>query len=532
MNMKKILYLVGIISVLGITSCTGFLEENPKSQRTAKTNFTSAADGYAAVNILYHSDHGFPNNYNAGSAYRGPVVMYGGYLSGLFDDQYKGQEMFIQYCQNLNLDANVSNGDLQSMWEPTYRSIVRDANYAILNLPGCQGLSDAEKNKLIAEAKFFRALNYFYLVKMFGPVPIIDGIYESLNDLSIKRSTEAHVYEYIVKDLEDALANGGLADVPMYKNGFRISKGSVSALLADVYLNMAGYPVNDASKYAEAVRIAKTLINNPNYHLIQSSDKGDNSVYNIIRTSNTQDEYLYQIEYDATINNGGWRPTYCFPTEATSWKEFTYSITCPVYDPVALLHSAYDIPNDLRHQEHQYFHSKYTQVKGTNAGVVRDLGGWRPYFWYEADAMLNTNRSTKHQVHYRLAEMYLIAAEAIAQTTGVTDEAAGYLAEIEARASLNKTKDQIKSGLLALSKDNFIKEVWREKIRELIFENKIWNDITRTRMYPAMVGEKFDFINVIGAKNPWGKTFAEKDLLFPICSQEMQRNPALSEPPI
>jgi hypothetical protein len=531
--MKKILFLIGIISVLGITSCSSFLEEDPRNQRAAKTNFTSAADGYAAVNILYHSDHGFPNYFNAGSAYVGPNIMYGGYLSGLFDNEYKGQEIFVQYCQNLSLDANVSNSQLQGMWEPTYRAIVRDANYAIKYLPTCIGLSEAEKNKLIAESKFFRALNYFYLVKMFGPVPIIEEPYESLDNLYVPRSTEAHVYEFIVKDLEDALATDGLADVPMYENGFRISKGSVSALLADVYLNMAGYPVSDASKYAEAARVAKTLINNSNYRLIQSVDKGDNSVYNILRTSNTQDEYLYQIEYDASIADGGWRPTYCFPMTAATWGEFRYNITCLVYDPVDVLHAAYDIPNDLRHQEHQYFHSKYTQTKGDNAGKVRDLGGWRPYFWYEADAMLNSNgRSVKHQVHYRLAEMYLIAAEAIAQTAGVTDEAAGYLAEIEARASLNKTKDQIKSELKALSKDNFIKEVWREKIREFIFENKIWNDITRTRMYPAKVGNQFTFVNVIGAQNPWGKTFAEKNLLFPICSQEMQRNPALSEPPI
>ncbi|MCL1933227.1 MAG: RagB/SusD family nutrient uptake outer membrane protein [Candidatus Azobacteroides sp.] len=530
--MKKILFLIGIISIWGFNSCSDFLEENPRSQQATKSNFSSAADGYAAVNILYHSDHGFPNLFNAGSAYVGPNIMYGGYLSGLFDNQYKGQEIFVQYCQNLQVDANVSNSQLQGIWEPIYRAIVREANYAIKYLPDCPGLSDAEKNQLIAEAKFFRALSYFYLVKMFGPVPLIEEPYESLDNLYVPRSTEVHIYEFIVKDLEDALANGGLKDSPMPKNGFRISKGSVSALLADVYLNMAGYPVNDASKYAEAARVARTLINNPNYQLIQNLDKGDNSAYNILRTSDSEDEYLYTIEYDATIANGGWRPIYCFPTEAATWGEFTYNISCLVYNPAAVLHAAYDIPNDLRHQEHQYFHSKYTQTKGPTAGTVHDLGGWCPYFWYEEDALLNTNRSQKDQVHYRLTEMYLIAAEAIAQTSGVTDEAAGYLAEIEARASLNKTEDQIKSELLSLSKDNFIREVWREKIREFIFENKIWNDITRTRMYPALVGGQFTFVNVIGAQNPWGKTFAEKDLLFPICSQEMQRNPRLSEPPI
>jgi len=528
--MKKIVFLIGIISVVGFVSCNSFLEENPRSQRASKTNFTSAADGYAAVNILYRS--GFPSYFNAGSAYVGPNIMYGGYMSGLYDNLYKGQEVFVRDCQTLAVDSNVNNNQLQGIWEPTYQAIVRMANYAIKYLPDCPGLSDAEKKKLIAESRFFRALNYFWLVKMFGPVPLVTEPYESLADLYVPRATEAHVYEFIVRDLEDALANGGLADVTMSKNGLRISKGSVAALLADVYLNMAGFPVKDASKYTEAARVAKMLISNSNYSLIQNKDKGDNSAYNILRTSDSQDEYLYQMEYDATISNGGWRPTYCFPNEAATWGEFTWNITCAVYNPVAVLHAAYDTINDLRYQEHQYFHTKYTQKKGANAGKVRDLEGHIPYFWYEEDALLNTGRSIKDQVHYRLGEMYLIAAEAIAQSIGVTDEAAGYLAEIEARASLNKTKDQIKSELLLLSKDNFIREVWREKIRELIFENKIWNDITRTRMYPAIVGGQFTFINVIGAQNPWGKTFAEKNLLFPICSQEMARNPKLKEPPI
>ena len=527
--MKKIIFFAITIFMIGFTSCESFLEEKPRNQRSTNNYFLTAADGFSVVNSLYR-ERGVPNFHDAGSAYMGPRINFGGYKSGLFDNQYKGQEIFVQYCQNLDIDANVSNGQLQDIWEPTYRAIVRKANYAIKYLPECPGLTDTQRSQLIAESRFFRALNYFWLVKMFGAVPIISEPVESLDNIYVPRSTEANVYAFIVADLESALRDGNLADVPMTENGFRISKGSVAALLADVYLNMAGYPVNDVSKYAEAARVAKMLIDNPNYSLIQHGE--NETAYDILRTSDDEKEYLYTIEYNATISNGGWRPTYCFPNEAATWGEFAYSITCLAYNPVPLLHAAYDADNDLRFQEKQYFHSTYTQTKGTYAGTVRDLGGKVPYFWFEENAALNTNTAEKDQVHYRLSEMYLIAAEAIAQTSGVTDEAADLLATIEARASMNKTKAQIKAELLAMSKDDFIKEVWTEKIRELIFENKIWNDITRTRMYPAMQGNKFGFVNLIGAQNPWGKTFAEKDLYFPICSQEMSRNPALADSPI
>jgi hypothetical protein len=513
-----------------MVSCERFLEENPRSAMATTAFFTSAEDGYASVNMLYRN--GFPSFFNAGSAYIGPNIMYGGYKSGFFDNLYKGQEIFVQYCQHLDVDANVCNSQLQGIWEPAYKAIVREANFAIKYLPGCPGLTAAEKNQLIAEAKFFRALNYFYLVKMFGAVPIIREPCESLDSLYVRRANEASVYACIVEDLEDAMNNGGLADVPMPLNGFRISAGSVAALLADVYLNMAGYPLNDTAGYAKAAKVARNLIGNPSYKLIQHMDSDRLSACNILRTSDHEDEYLYMIEYNAAIADGGWRPAYTLPNEAATWGEFTYSVTCFVYDPVQTLHDAYDMTNDLRYQEGQYFHSSYTQVSGSNIGTVRDLNGKRPFFWFEEEALLDTRRSAKDQVHYRLAEIYLIAAEAIAQTDGVTDEAVEYLAEIEARASLNKTKEQIKDELLTLSKDEFIQEVWTEKIREFIFENKIWNDITRTRMYPTVIDKRFTFVDLIGAQNPWGKTFTEEDLYFPICSQEMQRNPELAKPPI
>ena len=531
--MKNILYTLIAICILGLVACDKFLEEKPRSEPSTDDFFQSASDGYASVNILYRK--GVSKFLNGEGVYFGSRAMIPGFMSGLFDNGYKGQEQFILHCQDMTIDANVDNAILQELWKDCYEAIVRNANYALKNLPECPGLTDSEKKQLIGEVKFFRAWNYFFLVKLFGPIPVITVTNDkSINevDLYVRRNTEAKVYNQIVEDLLDAM-EAGLTDKPMWDNGYRVSKGSVAALLADVYLNMAGYPVNDISKYAEAAKIAGSLISNSNYALIEHIDKNENSAYNILRTSDSQKEYLYSKEFDKVISNGGWKPVWGFPNEAASWDEFTYSITNVPYDPVSILHAAYDKVNDLRYQEHQYFQSYYTQTKGDNEGVVRDLAGKKPYFWWEPEAALRTNQSEKDLVHYRLAEMYLIAAEAIVKSTGsVNSDAIDYLATIEARASLNKDINTIKSELSVLTPDEFVTEVWTEKIRELIFENKIWNDITRTRMYPSVVSGQFGFVNLIGATNPWGKTFSESKLLLPIPSQEMQRNPALSEPPL
>lgn len=526
--MKKIIKYIFLFTLLvNLISCDNFLSEDPQSSLSTDQFFASKQDALSAINNLYRE--GFPSLYNASSAYMGPTIMYGGYMSGLYDNQYKGQERFVQDAQSLTIDPIADNSYLLNIWRNCYSAVSR-ANTALKYIPQTPGLTDAEKNQYLAEAKFFRAINYFELTKMFGKVPLVTEPYESMANSSefyVTPSPEADVYNLLVQDLTSALNEGGLNDLPMPKNGFRISRGSVAALLADVYLNMSGYPVL-SNKYAEAAATAKSLISDPAYSLIQNGGTAAQSAYNTLRTSDDQNEYLYVIEYNSNIANGGWRPVYSFPNEAATWGEFTYSITDLAYQPSATLIAAYDKTNDLRIQEKQYFHTSYTYRKGDHAGQTVQFGNYYPYFWFEEDALYTTNISTKDQTHYRLAEMYLIAAEALVQSGGaVTDEAAGYLAEIKARASLNQTKDQIKAGLLTLNKDAFIREVWAEKIRELIFENKIWNDITRTRMYPTVVGGTFTFVPLIGATNPWGKTFAEKDLVLPYPNDEVQRNPNL-----
>jgi hypothetical protein len=525
--MKKLLSLITVI--LGLSSCQEFLEEQPKSQIATSEFFNSADDAYSAVNILYRK--GFPTFYNT-SINGAAVMMYGGFLSGYYDNQYKGE--FLNRVQNLTVDSNLDNNELQNIWQSCYETIVRNANFAIKYIPGCAGLTDDERSLLIAEAKFFRALNYFYLVKMFGAVPLITDSYESLDNMYIKRSSEEKIYNLIIADLEEALKSSSLKDKPMHENGFRISRGSVQALLSDVYLNVAGYPVKNEAMYAKAAENAIRLISSSSYGLINNGDMKANSAYSILRTSDTEKEYLYTIEHDALIAPGSGYTMFCFPQEASSWGEFPKYVMCNLgYDPLMTLHHAYKT-DDLRYQEQQYFHSKYTQVNGRFAGTVRTFSKPIPYFWWEAQAAQVTGISPKDRVHYRLAEMYLIAAEGLVKSQkSVSPEAATYLATIKHRASMTQTKEQITAELMVLTPDAFVAEVWREKIREFIFENKIWNDITRTRMYPVSTdGKTLTFSPLIGAKNSFGGTYSEKNIYLPICVQELQRNPALADAPL
>lgn len=530
--MKKIVLLLATtVSLLGSTSCTDFLEEKPTSEITRENFFKTKNDAFAAVNVLYRK--GCLSLMSSGS-YVGSSYMYStGFRSGLIDNPNgRGNNPVISHIQTMTINPITDNNDIQGLWSGPYEAITRNANFALENLPTCPDLTEEERKQLIGEVSFFRALNYFYLVQTWGPVPLVLHSYTSLDDLYTRRSSEKLVYKQIMSDLEVAL-NAGLPDKPMPENGFRISHGSVLALAADVCMNMAGYPILDKSKYAEAATYAKELINNPNYALIEHgadmSDpaKWDKSAYSVLRTSDVEKEYLFVREYDAVISNGGEKPTWCLPFEASSWG-FKYNVYINAWHPHAILQAAYDPDDDLRYQEKQYFHSSYTTKKGETHTFEK-----MSYFWWEEKALTETARSEKDLTIYRLAEMYLIAAEAIVQSGGSIDEAAGYLATIKARASIHKEYETIKNELVSLPPEAFVNEVLKEKIRETLFEFKLWNDIARTRKYPALTGDgQLTFVPLIGAKNPWGAIYTEDNLYFPYPDQVKQRNPMITEPPI
>ena len=135
--------------------------------------------------------------------------------------------------------------------------------------------------------------------------------------------------------------------------------------------------------------------------------------------------------------------------------------------------------------------------------------------------------------YYRYAEALLDGAEAIAQTSGVTTEAASYLAQIKARANMQgETVQDITDELKTMGKEAFIQECWRERLREMPLEFKIWDDCVRTKMFPVVsetTPGKIDFVPLVGATNGSGAKFTENDLLWPIATTEIQRNPNLEQ---
>ncbi|MDR2811360.1 MAG: RagB/SusD family nutrient uptake outer membrane protein [Tannerellaceae bacterium] len=527
--MKKILFGFIAIGLLVVSSsCESFLDETPKSDMSAEQNFSSAAHAQNAVNGLYRK--GVPMFYADGGVYMPQRATHGGFLSGFFDNEYKGQEVICDYSQKLSITSGNISIQLDGVWDEAYGAISR-ANSAIKYIPATPDLTDAEKNTLAGEAKFFRAFNYFYLVRYFGDVPLILEPYESLSDMYVARTATAQVYDQIVKDLVEAIP--ALPAEAFCNNAHRISRYTAQTVLAHVYLQMSGYPLQ-ANNYAAAASAARDVINSGKHRLISNGDTPETSAYNVIRTVDDDPEYIYNIEFVTGISTNNGRLQTSLPNIASTWSVYKYSITNNAYRPVKEYMNVYDKDKDLRAQQDQFFSYSITYEKGgeTITYEIPDDKSPAPHLWYEENAALNTGNCDKDFTIYRYAEVLLIAAEAIAQSEGVTAEAVRYLTDVRARAYTTTPRAEIEASLSGLSKDAFVQEVWTERMRELVFEFRIWDDIQRTRLYPvtsdAATG-KATFVNVVGAVNPWGQTFKESHLLWPISANELQRNPSMEQ---
>lgn len=510
-----------LAAILLGSSCAGFLDEEPRDELVVNQFFAEADHAYSAVNALYRT--GAPNMTDGG-VYSGVPAMLGSYMSGFFSNEYSGQELHVSHTQQLTLNGNNIGAYLGDRWREMYLAISR-ANNAIKYIPSTPGLSATEKNQLTAEAKFFRAYAYYYLVRMFGAVPLTTEPYESLENLYLERTPISAIYAQIELDLTDALDNGELAKRSMVDNGKRVPAGAVATLLAEVYLTMSGQPLN-VDRYSDAAKVAQEIINGNygSYNLVQHETNAqgeidfENSAYNKLRKSDaSEEENIYIKEFDAAIASSQF-PRYSYPTALS--QDVLYDITNGGFQPSTEFINLYDPAKDLRIQEKQYFHTSLVSI-GKEFPMT-------PYVWHDDEAIFETANSGKDQAMYSYADVLLIAAEALAMSSGVTGEAVSYLAQVRGRAYWETDMIEIEAALSGLSPNAFVEEVWKERHRELVFEFQTWFDIIRTRKFPvATTPGDVSFVDAVGHITSQGKAIEQKHMLMPLPGPEMERNPSL-----
>ena len=157
--------IISYISVAAVcctasVACSDFLTEELQTDYSSKTFYTSAANAERAVNGIYNNIM-FTSDQNM-------LWVFGDVAS---DDSEKGgsagDKSDIDYINNFS--AMADNGILGDYWTYLYEGVAR-ANNAIAYIPGIQ-MDEELKSRLIGEAKFLRALNYFHIVNIWGALP-------------------------------------------------------------------------------------------------------------------------------------------------------------------------------------------------------------------------------------------------------------------------------------------------------------------------------------------------------------------------
>ena len=245
MKINKI-YIVSLCALF-LSSCNNFLDEQPTGTMTTDSKLTSKESALALTNSAYLKNTVF-NKMTPGWGCNTILLLE--YMTGKATSE-NSQSNYKDFQDLLVSDRSLY---IEDWWQDCYAGIA-NCNLALQKLGEFENLDASLVNGYMAEVKFMRALYYFYLVRIFGDVPKITTVQSELGELQVSRAPVKEIYdEIIIPDLLEAEQS----DLAFSDHTGRVSMGAVKALLADVYLTYAGYPLQGGkSYYAES---AKTFI--------------------------------------------------------------------------------------------------------------------------------------------------------------------------------------------------------------------------------------------------------------------------------
>jgi hypothetical protein len=380
-----------------------------------------------------------------------------------------------------NLTYTSTAGSIEAMWEHWYKTIGR-ATQAI-EYTEEYGLTDEDyKNRLIGECKFLRALNYFYLVRGWGAIPIQES------DL-VERASVDDVYAYIEQDLLDAIET--LPKKSEYDSDDlgRATKGAAQALLAKVYLYQEDW--QNAYDYANAVINSGEYALESDYSVLwrASSENGDESIFEFqARGESTAHGVQQYSQTQGARGTSGWGWGFNVPSED--------------------LLNAFNDEGDTIRRDATIIFAGETLWDGREVSESVENPRYNEKAYSSANA--GDSDTDKNIRYLRFGEVYLIKAEA-ANELGETSTALSALNTIRERVYLEDVS--------TTNQDDLREKIWNERRLELAFEHDRWFDLNRT-------GQAYEIMTALGLPFVQGQ-----HELFPIPENQLIETPDMEQNP-
>jgi len=442
--MKKVIYIL-IVFALATVSCTKMLDVQPTASISADQAINDETGVDKAISGAYYSLH------DVGNYGRNHVI-----VEDLAADNLAWTGTTRDYQQVGDNNIASDNGIIDGIWTSNYDCINRVNN--VLIRIGTIEMSADKRNMYTGDALFLRALSHFNLMNYFGAIPIKTQPTLDLSNINQARNSVDAVYTQVIADLVEAERL-----LPATRPLGWASSFSATALLARVYLTQFHY-TNDQAIAALAKSKADEVINNGGFIMAPA--------YFDLFNGNTT-ESIFEVIFDAQNYNR--LAQYFFPVSLTGRYE--------VSPPAVFVQSF-----------------KATDTVRFNVSITFDEKNL-PYGIKYKDYTSGTDRVYV----LRLAEMYMIRAEALAYSNGNIEDIRGDLDVLRLRSGLAPTT--------ATTYDELKLAIENERRHEFAFESQRWSDLVRTKRATTILG------------------ISENYTLFPIPLAELQTNNLMTQNP-
>lgn len=554
--MNKRFYSVLLLLIFGsvMVGCEDYLDQQPNSTFAIDEFYSTPKEAEIALAGMY--------------GILATDAVYGRDLSIIMDSGTDESYYNRRYNENWTVGLyreTAADNYVKEFWSALYE-VINLSNLFEENLKK-DGFTEQEYNRFLGESRFLRAQSYFLLVSWFNEVPMPLKPTEDQTANKLAPSTLPEIYGQIIKDFKFAGANLPKVGDSNYVPG-RAGSMAAHGLLARVYLKMAGNPLNDTDKYADAKKEAGIVINDGTHGLNTTNGNGYREHFlNYIQNHYDTKESLFEISFaylrdmDVVVDGriGGLNGV---PFNFGGGQN-GYPGAYAQMNASPLLKSLYtddDLRKDWNLPGFQY--TKTAQVKPVTSLQVGYAPGkyrrWEPvnfddinqdpptgetegYKLLENVISPNKNFTSINFPVLRYSDVLLMHAEAInAINGGPNAEAINDVNEVRERAGLQDIQTAKPSAIA--NGESFFKYLVNERMRELAFEGLRKMDLIRW----GLLGERLELsANIIKGEpgykksDPNAQAFLRpsqffdpaKNLSLPYPLQEVRINEALDQKP-
>jgi hypothetical protein len=533
--MKKHFLLTGLL-LLSLSGCRdNFLDTVPFNQVDEGGFWKTATDATQGVNAIYNA---LQSNESFG------MFMFNDVISPLATNAGYGNNSPSYNFVNPN--ANSQNQMAAERWRGYYRGIYR-ANLALEKIPDI-AIPEATKQRLLGEAKFLRALNYFYLVNFFGDVPLITTVLtlDEAENPQVARAPVAQVRAQLYKDLDEAYA--ALPSTYAAGDRGRATKWAAASLKGRALLY--------ENKFAEAATTLRDVITNSPHQLYQVGPQAYFDLFDYRFEGNT--EVIFDVQYSNVIGTGlgNQFEKYTGNREATasgwSWLHPTLNLVdlyqmkdgksfrdSPLFNP-AQPYANRDPRMDFTIiRPGAVFKEKIfsLQTNNTSAAYIRydQRTNPRRSGFITRKALCEDNSGANldgptNLILIRFADVLLMYAEAQNEVSGPDASVYSAINRVRQRASVGMPV--IEPGLAQATMRETIR---RERAVELAleghyhFDMKRWDLLTKTDLKVSRPNSDTDYVNRTVVQSD--RVFSPHYVRLPIPQAERDKNPLLTQNP-